>query len=121
MFEGHFLFSVITKTYPNFLRLPFEKQNHRNIFLCKKENPVPTFVGSKLHVSTWQRSAGKKSPCRVEQHPSDLHVFQYKRSMAVIATIRIELAIGFNPCFFFEREPSQMANSIFFSLPIHLG
>lgn len=23
--------------------------------------------------------------------------------------------------FFFEREPSQMANSIFFSLPIHLG
>ena len=70
--------------------LPFKKQNHRNLFLCKKDT----------RFQLGNQSAGKKSPCRVEQHPSDSHVFQYKRSMAVIATIRFELTIGFNPCFF---------------------
>lgn len=55
--KGIFCFQWFLKNTPIFWCFLLKKQNHRNLFLCKG-NPVPTFVGSKLHVSKWQQSAG---------------------------------------------------------------
>lgn len=89
--KGIFLVSVITKKYPNFLMLPFEKQNHRNLFLCNKETRFQLSLGqssmflngNNLQVSCWAASVG---------------------FTVVIATIRFELTIGFNPWFFLKEN-----------------
>ena len=99
--KGIFLVSVITKKYPNFLMLPFEKQNHRNLFLCKKDTRFQLSLdqssmflnGNNLQVSCWAAFVG---------------------FTVVIATIRFELTIGFNPCFFLKENHHRWLIPSFF-------